>query len=83
MIRLASYQQTLVQQRERNLKSRDFHVGHLVLKKVTVNTTNPTDGKLGPNWEGPYKSSPPLELRHTIRETWMAKRSRTHGMCQT
>jgi len=26
-----------------------------VLRKVTLNTTVPTDGKLGPNWEGPYK----------------------------
>ena len=39
---------------ERNHKSRDFHIGDLVLRKVTLNTTNPTDGKLGPNWEGPY-----------------------------
>jgi len=55
MVRLASYQQTLIQQREKNLKYRNFHIGDLVLRKVTLNTTVPTDGKLGPNWEGPYK----------------------------
>ena len=26
-----------------------------VLRKVVGNTKDPTDGKLGPNWEGPYK----------------------------
>ena len=27
----------------------------MVLRKVTVATKDPAQGKLGPNWEGPYK----------------------------
>ena len=30
-------------------------VGELVLRKVIENIKDPVDGKLGPNWEGPYK----------------------------
>ena len=26
-----------------------------MLKRVVANTRDPTDGKMGPNWEGPYK----------------------------
>ena len=25
------------------------------MRKIVGNTKDPTDGKLGPNWEGPYK----------------------------
>ena len=28
--------------------------GDLILRKVVDNTRNPSWGKLGPNWEGPY-----------------------------
>ncbi len=37
------------------VKARQFEVGDLVLRKVTIATKNHTQGKLGPNWEGPYK----------------------------
>ena len=32
-----------------------FQVRDLVLRKVTTATKDPTQGKLGPHWEGPYK----------------------------
>nr|XP_033508278.1 uncharacterized protein LOC117273270 [Nicotiana tomentosiformis] len=31
-----------------------FQVEDLVLRKVALHTRNPNDGKLDPNWEGPY-----------------------------
>lgn len=34
---------------------REFKVGDFVLRKVLGNTKVKSDGKLGPNWEGPYK----------------------------
>ena len=34
---------------------RDFQVGDLVLRKVMGAVRDPTHGKLGPNWEGPYR----------------------------
>ena len=38
-----------------NVKLRSLAVGDLVLRKVLGTTRNPTWGKLGPNWEGPYR----------------------------
>ena len=32
-----------------------FNIWDLILKRVSLATKNPTHGKLGPNWEGPYK----------------------------
>jgi hypothetical protein len=54
MIRLASYQQQL-KGYNKNVRPRSFQQGDLVLRKVFGNTKNPNDGKLGPNWEGPYR----------------------------
>uniref|UniRef100_A0A2N9FB64 RNase H type-1 domain-containing protein n=1 Tax=Fagus sylvatica TaxID=28930 RepID=A0A2N9FB64_FAGSY len=41
--------------RGRKKRYGDDQVGDLVLRKVVANTRNPNDGKLGPNWEGPYQ----------------------------
>ena len=32
-----------------------FQIRDLILRKVTTTTKDPTQGKVGPNWEGPYK----------------------------
>ena len=32
-----------------------LEIGDLVLRKVMTATKDPTQGKLGPNWKGPYK----------------------------
>ena len=37
------------------VRYRDFQVGDLVLRKVISTTKDPTQGKLGPNWEGLYR----------------------------
>ena len=37
------------------VKLKRFSIRDLVLQKVTLATKNPTQGKLGPTWEGPYK----------------------------
>ena len=37
------------------VKCKDFQVEDLVLRKVTGATKDATQGKLGPNWEGPYR----------------------------
>uniref|UniRef100_A0A2N9HLQ7 Integrase catalytic domain-containing protein n=1 Tax=Fagus sylvatica TaxID=28930 RepID=A0A2N9HLQ7_FAGSY len=55
MIRLASYQQQLKKGYNKNVRPRSFYQGDLVLRKVLGNTKNPNDGKLRPNWEGPYR----------------------------
>ena len=55
MIRLASYQQQLKKGYKKNVQPRSFQQGDLVLRKVLGNTKNLNDGKLGPNWERPYR----------------------------
>ena len=55
IIKLDSYQQQLKKGYNKNVRPRSFQQGDLVLRKVLGNTKNPTDGKLGPNWEGPYR----------------------------
>ena len=37
------------------VRHRDFQVGDLVLRKVMGASRDPTQGKLSPNWEGPYR----------------------------
>ena len=37
------------------VRHRDFQVGDLVLRNVTCATRDPSQGKLGPNWERPYR----------------------------
>uniref|UniRef100_A0A2N9GLJ3 Uncharacterized protein n=1 Tax=Fagus sylvatica TaxID=28930 RepID=A0A2N9GLJ3_FAGSY len=55
MVRLAAYQQRIKREHNKNVKPRTFQIGDLVLRKVMANTRKPNEGKLGPNWEGPYK----------------------------
>ena len=55
MVQLAYYQHKLKQGYDMNVKLRPLAPGDLVLRKVLGNTKNPTWGKLGPNWEGPYR----------------------------
>ena len=39
---------------DRRVKPRSYNPGDLVLKKLLLARKDPTHGKLGPNWEGPY-----------------------------
>ena len=55
MVQLAYYQQKLKQGYDANVKLRHLTPGDLVLRKVVGATKNPAWGKLGPNWEGPYR----------------------------
>ena len=54
MIHLAYYHQQLKQGYDANVKLRPLAPGDLVLKKVMSATKDPSWGKLGPNWEGPF-----------------------------
>ena len=55
MIQLAYYHQKLKQGYDANVKLRPLAPGDLVLRKVVGAAKNPFWGKLGPNWEGPYR----------------------------
>ena len=53
--RTAKYKNLMARQHDAMVKPRRFNIGNLVLKKVSLATKNPAHGKLGPNWEGPYR----------------------------
>ena len=53
--RLVRYQNIMAKHYNSNVKHRDFQVGDLVLRKVMGATRDPSQGKLSPNWEGPYR----------------------------
>ena len=53
--RTTKYKNLMARQYDAMVKPRRFNIGDLVLKKVSLATKNPAYGKLGPNWEGPYK----------------------------
>ena len=53
--RLARYQNLMSKHYNSNVKRRDFQVGDLVLWRVMGSAKDPSQGKLGPNWKGPYR----------------------------
>ena len=55
MVQLTYYQHKLKQGYDANVKLRPLVSGDLVLRKVLGTAKNPTWGKLGSNWEGPYR----------------------------
>ena len=55
MVKMAPYQQKLRQGYKREVKVRPPALRDLVLRKVVGTMKNPLWGKLGPNWEGPYR----------------------------
>jgi len=55
MVQLAYYQHKLKQDYDTNVKLRPLVPSDLVLRKVLGTAKNPAWGKLGPNWEGPYR----------------------------
>uniref|UniRef100_A0A2N9FJ95 Integrase catalytic domain-containing protein n=1 Tax=Fagus sylvatica TaxID=28930 RepID=A0A2N9FJ95_FAGSY len=55
MIRLASYQGDLKKRYGRNVNARSLAIGDMVLRRVLGSRRDPSQGKLGANWEGPYQ----------------------------
>ena len=54
-IRLVEYQQNLARCYNRDVKTREFSVGDLVLRRSVGNMRDTNAGKLAPTWEGPYR----------------------------
>ena len=53
--RMTRYQDLMAKRYNAKVKPRDFSTGDFVLRKVTTATKDPTQGKLGLKWEGPYR----------------------------
>ena len=52
--RTEDYQRKTARYYDQKVKPRSYKPSDLVLKKLLPARKNPTHGKLGPNWEGPY-----------------------------
>ncbi|XP_075669833.1 uncharacterized protein LOC142639558 [Castanea sativa] len=53
--RTARYKNLMARQYDAMVKPKQFNIGDLILKRVSLATKNPALEKLGPNWEGPYR----------------------------
>ena len=52
---MAKHKEAMVRNYNIKVKVRRFNTGDLVLRKVSQATKDPSQGKLGPTWEGPYE----------------------------
>ena len=55
IIRLVEYQQKLARRYNRDVKTREFSAGDLVLRRAVGNMRDTSVKKLAPTWEGPYR----------------------------
>ena len=53
--KIIRYKNLIARQYDAMVKPGRFNIGDLVLKRVSLATKNLAHGKLGPNWEGPYR----------------------------
>ncbi|XP_075640417.1 uncharacterized protein LOC142612187 [Castanea sativa] len=53
--RMARYKDLMAKHYNTKVRPRHFQVRDLVLRKVMMANRYPSQGKLGPNWEEPYK----------------------------
>ena len=53
--KLARYQNLMSKHYNAKVRHRNFQIGDLVLRKVMGTAKDPSQGKLGLNWEGPYR----------------------------
>ena len=49
------YQERMMRYYNQRVKLKRFNLGDIVRRKVSQATKDPSEGKLGPNWEGSYK----------------------------
>lgn len=49
------YWNTMAQYYNKKVRERRFKVGDLIPREIMLATKNPTNGKLGPNWEGTFR----------------------------
>ncbi|XP_075633469.1 uncharacterized protein LOC142605929 [Castanea sativa] len=53
--RVACYKNLMAKHHNALVNPRQFNIGDLILKRVSLATKDPAHGKLGPNWEGPSR----------------------------
>ena len=53
--RVAHYKNLMTKHHDALVKPRQFNIGALVLKRMSLATKDPAYGKVESNWEGPYR----------------------------
>ena len=53
--KMTKYQKKMAEYYDKRVKLKRLDIGDLVLRRTTTATKDPTQGKLGPMWEGPYQ----------------------------
>ena len=66
--RMAKHKEVIAKYYNRKVKVRRFNTGDLILRKVSQATKDPSQGKLGPAWEGPYEV-----ICHSIESSYYLK----------
>ena len=61
LLRIQNYQHQIESYYNKKVKYRPLELGDIVLRKVFENTKELNVGKLGTNWEGPYKIAPVIK----------------------
>ena len=65
---MAKHKEAMVRNYNIKVKVRRFNTGDLVLRKVSQATKDPSQGKLGLTWEGPYEV-----IRHSKEGSYYLK----------
>ena len=68
MKQIAKHKEAIARYYNRKVKVRRFSIGDLVLRKVSQATKDPSQGKLGLAWEGPYEV-----IRHSREGSYYLK----------
>jgi hypothetical protein len=88
-VRTSAYQEKAARYYNKRVKPRSFNTGDWVLRRITTAAKDPTEGKLGPVWEGPFrviKSNPKgaYQLEDTngkkLQRPWNAEHLRKYYM---
>ena len=78
--RTEEYQRKTARYYNQRVKPISYVPGDLVLKKLLPARKNPTHGKLGPNWEGPYIITRVVRPGNYELQTGREKSYNIHGM---
>ena len=81
--RAEDYQRKIARYYDRKVRPNSFKPSDLVLKKLLPTRKDPTHGKLGANWEGPYIVSRVIRPGNYELQTEEGKSYNTPGMPST
>ena len=81
--RMSKYQQKMAEYYNKRVKFRRLDIGDFVLRKVTLATKDPVQGKLCPTWEAPYRIVHYFGKATITWRPWMDRDFHDHGTLST